>query len=581
MNSKQLYLRLLTYVKPYWKGFALSIITMIILATLQPLFPALLKPLMDEAFVAKNAESIRTMPLLFVLLFFVRGIATFASDVSITWVSSHLIMDIRRDMFDKILQLPRSYFDAHASGKLISKVTFNVSQVTTACTNALIVIIRDTLSIIFLLGLMFYLDWKLSLIVFVLVPVAAITIRMIAGRLRKLSRRLQDNIGDMTHTLDEAITGNKVVRIFGGEEYETRRFAHINNWVRRNTMKMKTAAALNAPTVEFIAAIALAIIVYVAAVKSAQNQITAGDFVAFFTAMAMLFAPAKRITGINEQLQRALAAAETVFDLTDQPKEKDEGTKTLDPVKGHLVLNQVRFSYPGADQAALKGISLDIQPGETIALVGQSGSGKSTIVNLIPRFYENYEGSITLDDIDIHELTLKNLRDHIALVSQEVVLFDDTIAANIAYGTKSNASEEEIIHAAKAAHAWEFIENLPDGLQAPVGENGSRLSGGQRQRIAIARAFLKDAPVLLFDEATSALDTESEHYVQDAMEQLRKDRTTIVIAHRLSTIQNADRIVVMQDGEIVECGQHAELLARKGLYHKLYNMQFSDNPANS
>lgn len=581
MNSKQLYLRLLAYVKPYWKGFAVSILAMIILAAVQPLFPALLKPLMDESFVAKNAESIRTMPILFILLFFVRGIATFAGDVSITWVSSRLIMDIRRDMFERILQLPRPYFDTHASGNLISKVTFNVSQVTTACTNALVILIRDSLTIIFLLGLMFYLDWKLSLIVFVLVPVAALVIRLIAGRLRKLSRSLQDNIGDMTHTLDEAITGNKVVRIFGGEQYETGRFAHINNWVRRNTMKIKTAAALNAPVVEFIAAFALAVIVYVASVKSAQNQITVGGFVAFFTAMAMLFAPAKRITSINEQLQRALAAAETVFDLIDQPVEKDEGTKVLERVRGHLVLDQVRFHYPGSDIPALSGVSLEIQPGETIALVGQSGSGKSTIVNLIPRFYDTYQGRITLDQVELHELKLKNLRDHIALVSQEVVLFDDTIAANIAYGTRSNASEAEIIQAAKAAHAWEFIEKLPDGLQTRVGENGARLSGGQRQRIAIARAFLKDAPILLFDEATSALDTESERFVQDAMDKLRRDRTTIIIAHRLSTIQNADRIIVMQDGGIVEAGKHAELLARNGLYRKLCNMQFSETQVGS
>jgi len=378
--------------------------------------------------------------------------------------------------------------------------------------------------------------------------------------------------------LEEGINGNKVIKVFGGQDYEKSRFYQVNNWVRRYTIKIKVASALNVSIIELIAATALAFIIYIAAIKSSSNEITVGGFISFFAAMAMLFSPAKRLASLNEVLQRGLAAAESVFKLLDENAEDNSGTKVIPRAHGHLQFNNTGFCYEGTEDKAIHHINLDIQAGETIALVGQSGSGKSTLVNLIPRFYRHQEGEILIDDINIMDLDLENLRQQIALVSQDIVLFDDTLAANIAYGSMSQSSDKDIMAAAKAAHAIEFIDALPDGMQTPIGENGLKLSGGQRQRLAIARALLKNAPILIFDEATSALDTESERYVQEAMDTLRKGRTTIIIAHRLSTIKSADRIVVMEKGHIIESGTHAELLDKSGAYAKLHHLQFGQEP---
>ena len=578
MNSKELYSRLLRYVRPYWKMFGLAIIGMIGLSATQPLFPILLKPLLDESFVAKNLESISLMPLLFVLLFFVRGLLTIISTLTMTWVSSRIVMDIRHEMFNQLLVLPKTYLDNQPVGNLISKITYNVTMVTSACTNAIVILIQDSLAIIGLLAWMFYLDWKLSLVFFLIIPIAALLIKVTSTRLRRLSQSLQDEMGNMTHVLQESISGNKVIKIFGGQEYEKERFYKTNNWVRRLGIKMKAASSLNVSAVELLASIALAIIIYIAALKSANNGITVGGFISFFAAMAMLFAPAKRLTKINEQLQLGLAAAESIFDLLDQKPETNHGTKSIGHSKGHLTFKQVSFQYGEANKPALYQIDLDINPGETIALVGQSGSGKSTLVNLIPRFYNHTEGELLLDGIEINDLPISSLRQQIALVSQDIILFDDTIRANIAYGSMASTPDDAILAAAKAAHVIEFVNDLPEGMQTRVGENGLKLSGGQRQRIAIARALLKDAPVLIFDEATSALDTQSEFYVQDAIEKLRKGRTTIIIAHRLSTIKNADRIIVMEHGKIIEQGSHAALLKNQGIYAKLHRLQLSDVP---
>lgn len=574
-NTKALYGRLLSYVKPYWKVFAIAIIGMVFSALTEAGIPVLLKPLLDESFIHKNADAIQQTVIYLILLFIVRGIAGYVAQVGIAWVGHKVIMDLRQRMFHKLIHVPQSYYDDHASGGLISRITFNANQVSSATTNALIVLVRDSITVLALLAWMFYLDWKLSMIFLIVGPVIGLTIKSISKRLRKVNHAAQNSMGEMTHMLGEATNGNEVVKIFGGEEFEQKRFDGIANWVRRYHMKSVMIAAAHVPIVQFIGVLALATVITI--VTQQEEQMSVGGFVSFFGAMAMLFSPLKRLTKVNEQLQKGLAAAESIFDLLDEEAEKDTGSIELDRAQGRIELKGLGFKYPHATEDALREINLDIQAGETIALVGQSGSGKSTLASILPRFHQPTTGEIHLDGHELGEIKLKSLRNNVALVSQKVVLFNDTIAANIAYGCNHKASREEVIDAARAAHALEFIEKLPEGFDTPVGENGARLSGGQRQRIAIARALLKDAPILIMDEATSALDTQSEQHVQAALEQLRKNRTAIIIAHRLSTIENADRIVVMDKGEIVEVGSHQELVARNGIYTNLYQVQFSED----
>jgi len=575
MKGKELYLRLLSHVRPYWRMFAISMLGMVLLAATEPAMPALLKPILDGSFVAKDPTYIWLMPVLLVALFFVRGLAAYVSTVAMSWVAGKLVLDLRNIMFEKLITLPTEFYDNSSSGTLLSKVTYDVSQVTSAATNVLTVLVKDSLSIVGLLALMLYLNWKLALISLVVAPIIALIVKRIGHRLRTLSRSLQRTVGEMTHVLQETIEGAKVVRIFGGQPYEKKRFGDIANWVRRYNMKLASASAANVPIVQFVVVIALASIIYVASIQSAANEFTIGGFVSFFGAMAMLFSPIKRLTSINEQLQRGLAAAESVFSLADQASEPDTGDIRIGRAKGELAFKSVDFCYPRSNGHALHDISLTVGAGETVALVGASGSGKTTLVNLIPRFYHPSAGQILLDNVDIETLKLADLRANISLVSQDVVLFNDSVAANIAYGRIDEASEEQIVSAAKAAHAMEFIRAMPDGLQTQIGENGVRLSGGERQRIAIARALLKDAPILILDEATSSLDTQSERHVQAALETLMTGRTTIVIAHRLSTIENANRIVVLHKGRITEIGNHVELIARNGIYARLHRTQFA------
>ncbi|HUX65220.1 lipid A export permease/ATP-binding protein MsbA [Sulfuricella sp.] len=575
MSSKQLYLRLLRYILPYWRVFTLSILSTIAVAATEPALPALLKPMLDGSFVSRDQTLIKLVPLLLVGLFLLRGIFTFISNYTVNWVSTRLVMDLRNLMFHKLITLPTPYYDNASSGSVIANVAFNVNQVTAAGTNVITVLVRDSFTILGLLGWMLYINWKLTLIALVMGPLIALTVRLFSGRLRKMSRSLQNSMGDITHVLDETLDGHKVVKIFGGQDYEGRRFHEAANRNRLFSMKYTIAAGANVPLVQLLAAIALALIVYIATLQSSANQTTVGGFVSFITAMLMLLAPIKRLTGVSESLQRGLAAAEIVFDLLDRESEPDNGTQEIARAKGALELQNICLRYEENTAWVLKDISLKIAPGETVALVGQSGSGKTSLVNLIPRFYHPTSGQILLDGYDIETIRLANLRDNIAFVSQDVVLFNDTIAANIAYGRQAKASEADIIAAAEAAHAMEFIREMPEGLQTWVGENGVKLSGGQRQRIAIARAILKNAPILILDEATSALDTQSERHVQAALENLMQNRTTIVIAHRLSTIEKADRIVVMQKGSIVEIGPHRELLDMNGVYANLYRIQFA------
>ncbi len=572
MNPRALYLRLLTYVRPYRRIFALAIGATILLALTEPAMPMLLKPLLDGSFVDKDPQMIILMPIALVLLFTVRGAATIGSVVALEWVANKVVTDLRNQMFGKLLNLPSSFYDANATGVVISKVTYDVEQVTTAATKVLVIALRDSLAIAGLLAWILYLNWKLALIAFAITPVVAWLVRIVSRRLRRVSHGVQGQMGEMTHILEEAINGNRVVRVFGGQDYEKGRFNRVTDRVRQLKVKMVVASNTNVQVIQVMAVGTLSLMAYLAA----QQQLTVGEFVSFFTAVALILSPLKRLTNINEPLQKGLAAAESIFNLLDQPAEADQGRSRLDQARGEVSFRDVSLRYPEAETDALSGIELEIGAGEHIALVGPSGSGKSTLANLLPLFYRPSGGRITLDGADLSEVPLHALRSQVALVSQEVVLFNDTVRANIAYGEMSGMTDEAVEQAAAAANALEFIRQLPQGMQTQVGANGVRLSGGQRQRLAIARALLKDAPILIMDEATSALDTESEKAIQQALETLKAGRTTITIAHRLSTIEKADRIVVLDRGRIVETGTHSALLQANGLYARLYQARLGE-----
>ena len=575
MNSRELYLRLLSHVRPYWRQFVAGIVFVILLALTEPAIPFFLKPLLDGTFVERDPTFLFWSPILLILLFLVRGTCNVASKMAFTWVSGKLVLDLRQLMFERILRLPTTFYDAHATGLIITKVTHNVTQVTNASTKVLMIMVRDTVIVISLIAYMVYLNWRFSLLIFVLFPILILAVRLIAKRLRYLSRRKQATMGELTHVIGEAVRGHKVIKVFGGRDAELRRFMFHANWERRYKFKTVVADGASVPLVEGIAAVMIALLIYVGTGQMGHAPMTVGSFVAFLAALGLLFPPVKRIVGINQPLQAGLAGAETVFALIDQEPERDEGRDVLGRVQGELSFSDVTFRYPSAREPALKGVSFSIPHGTTTALVGPSGSGKTTIASLVPRFYEIGEGEILIDGVDIRHVTLNSLRNQISYVGQESVLFNDTVAANIAYGS-DDAPQSAIEEAARAAYALDFINELPHGFDTVVGEDGVLLSGGQRQRIAIARALLKNAPVLILDEATSALDTESERYVQSALQNLTRDRTTLVIAHRLSTIVHADQILVISNGQVVERGSHDELIALGGHYNLLYKNQFEE-----
>ena len=575
-EARRLYLRLLGYVRPYGRVFGFGVAAMVAAAATEPLFPAMIKPLLDAGFAAGGPT---LPPLVFAAaiigVFVIRGIFTFTSSYCLTWVANKVVLDLRSAMFARLVRFPAKSFDDQTSGALLSKVAYDVAGVTGAATTVLTVLVKDTIAIVGLLAWLFYLNWQLTLIALLIGPPVALTVRLIANRMRRMWRQVQHSLGDVVQVLQETIECHKVVKVFGGQDYETRRFSKTAQILRGFHMRAEVPAALTTPITHTLAALALAIIIYLSMQDTLATRASVGEFASFITAMLMLLAPLKHLSEVNTALARGLASAESVFGVIDAPIEEDRGTIKIGRARGSIVYDKVTFTYPTRVEPALADIDLSIRPGETVALVGGSGGGKTTFVNLLPRFYAPTGGRILLDGHDIQTLTLESLRANIALVSQEVVLFNDSIYANIAYGAMGGATEEAVIAAAEAAHAMAFIRETPEGLNTLIGENGLRLSGGQRQRLAIARAILKNTPLLILDEATSALDSESERQVQAALETLMRGRTTIVIAHRLSTIERADRIVVLERGRVVEAGKHVELLAREGVYAKLYRMQYA------
>ena len=576
-SSLEIYLRLLQYLKPYWKVFLLSLLSMTIAALTEPFFARLMKPLIDGGFVNRDREAMVWVPLAIIGVFAVRGLTTFINEYSSSWLTGHLVQTLREQMFAKMLRLPIHYYDDNQSGRLVSRISYDVNQVTEAGFNVITVTVKDGVTALSLLAWLLYLDWQLTLICLVVLPVVTVSMRKVGKRLRGLSMQNQQNMAQLTQVLSESIDGQRVVKVYDGYALEQGRFNEAAIALRRNQVKQSAASSANTGVTQLVIALALAAILYFATLRAQHDSFTAGDFMSFLTAMMLLFAPVKRITGVAQALQRGLAAADSIFTFLDESEEPDTGKQALSQTRGGLAFRDVAFRYPGAERDALSDLTFDVQPGQTVALVGSSGSGKTTLASLVSRFYQPSRGEILLDGIPLGEIHLADLRRNIALVSQDVALFNDTVAANIAYGALRNTDRASIIEAARAANALEFIEALPDGFDTMIGENGAKLSGGQRQRLAIARALLKNAPILILDEATSALDTQSERLVQEALENLMKDRTTLVIAHRLSTIEHADCIVVMHQGQIRESGNHQQLLAQDGMYARLYQLQFKES----
>lgn len=568
-NAKVLSMRLLRYALRYKYIFVASILSLVILSASNTGFLALIKQITNDGFVKKTPEQAIMLPLMLFGLMVIRGIAGYVSIYTMRVVARRVVEDFRKEMFSKLMLLPVTYFDARSSGELVSKFTYDVERLSTATTRSWMNVLRDILTVIGLLAYMLYLDWRLTLVFASILPLVTLYLKKTTPKLKANANYVQHSMGEMTKSAEEAVSGQRIVKIFGAQEFEYERFAEIATNNRRLELRLTRISGLSSFIVEVFAALALACVIYYA-----TGNFTVGDFTAFVGALLMLISPIKHIAAANEDFQVGLAAAQSVFNVIDATAEQDEGVLELGRAKGDIELKNITLRYENASAPALDNLSLNIKAGEKIALVGRSGGGKTTLVNLLPRFYELQQGLVLLDGVDIRAIKLTSLRAQFSLVSQDIVLFNDTIFNNIAYGVLRNATEEEVIAAAKAAHAWEFIQKLPNGLQNEIGDRGVRLSGGQRQRIAIARAILKNAPILLLDEATSALDTESEQHVQAALDTLMQNRTSIVIAHRLSTIENADRIMLLEQGKILESGSHQQLIKLNGHYAKLYQKQF-------
>ncbi|WP_040976143.1 lipid A ABC transporter ATP-binding protein/permease MsbA [Necropsobacter massiliensis] len=576
LSTAQTFKRLWPIIAPFKAGLIAAAITLVFNALTDAALIQMLKPLLDDGFGKADVSFLRMMALVVVLLIIVRGVTSFVSTYSLAWVSGKVVMTMRRRLFRHLMYMPVAFFDKNSAGKLLSRITYDSEQVANSSSGSLVTIVREGAYIISLLGVMIYTSWQLSLVLFIIGPIIAVLIRMVSKIFRNLGKNMQNSMGELTSTAEQMLKGHKVVLSFGGQNLEEERFNHVSNDMRRKGMKVMMADAISDPIVQIIASFALSAVLYLATLPEIMSQnLTAGSFTVVFSSMLAMMRPLKSLTNVNAQFQRGMAACQTLFAILDMETEKDNGRYSIEKAKGDISFKHVTFSYEGRESRALNDISFDIPHGKTVALVGRSGSGKSTIANLVTRFYDIEQGEITLDGVNIQDYTLRNLRENCAVVSQQVHLFNDTIANNIAYAAANKYSREEIINAARAAHAMEFIEQLENGLDTVIGENGASLSGGQRQRLAIARALLRDSPVLILDEATSALDTESERAIQAALEELQKDRTVLVIAHRLSTIEKADEILVIEHGEIKERGNHAELLGLDGVYKQLHSMQFA------
>ncbi|HIE78318.1 MAG TPA: lipid A export permease/ATP-binding protein MsbA [Candidatus Thioglobus sp.] len=570
------YRRLMGYVFPFWKIFLVSVVGYALYAVTQPLFAMVIKHIID-ILGTEERKGMEFLPLFFVALFFMRGVGTFLGSYFLARISAGITHTLRSEIFNHYTCLPISYFDDSNSGYMISRITHNVGEVTRATSDSIRTFVREGFTVIGLLSYLAYVNWQLSMVFLLVAPIIAVLVGYVSKRMKRLSRKMQETVGDMTHVTSEMVNGVRIVKSFGGELYERDRFLKRSLANRGQFLKMVMTMSVHNPLVQFIISLALAGLMYLALFM--MENAGPGEFVAYLTAAFLLPRPIRQLSEANGEIQRGIAAAETLFEILDEPLEKDVGHYEKARVDGVIEFKNLSFTYGKEKTRALKNIHLKIKAGQTVALVGMSGGGKSTMINLIPRFYEYQQGEIQLDGIPLKEYKLTNLREQVALVTQHVTLFNDTIANNIAYGCADKVTREQIVQAAKDAYAMNFIENMPKGLDTEIGENGLKLSGGQRQRLALARAFLKNAPILILDEATSALDSESERYIQLALDKVMVGRTTLVVAHRLSTIQNADKIVVLEKGRIIEQGSHKELLQKGKAYQRLYNLQFNDgNP---
>ena len=572
-NGWMIFKRLVGYVKPFKLALFVGIIGMLGYAGVDTLLIWSLQPLLDNGFTGQDPDILKLMPYFVVIVIAFRGFFAFISSYCMSWVGNHVVMKLQRQVFAQLIALPISFFDKTNTGELISKITYDASQVSNAASNAMVKIFREGALLIGLITMMFIQSWKLSLVFFVIAPFVAIAITIVSKRFRKIGKNLQNAMGMVTTSSEQMLSGHKEVLMFGGQNVENGKFEKVSNTVRTQNMKMAAANAISVPIIQSIASLALGFVLYLATNPAILESLSAGKFVVIISAMLGLMKPIKNVTQVNNEIQRGLAASESLFNLLDRSVAKDDGTKVIERAQGKITLKDVVFTYPTAERRALSKVNFSVETGQTVALVGRSGSGKSTIANLLTRFYDIDSGAISIDDENIQAYTLSSLRNQVAVVSQSVHLFNVSIADNIAYASEENFTRDDIIKAAETANAMEFINQFPDGLDTIVGENGALLSGGQRQRIAIARALLRDAPILILDEATSALDTESERHIQSALDELQKNRTSIVIAHRLSTIEQADQILVVDQGEIVERGTHAELLEKQEIYYSLSKMQ--------